>query len=1180
MKKQFILHSLFLWMVCSITFGAENLQYSWEKAQAEVDPKGNLEWAPEPFVFETGKQVRYIDFEEGDDANDGLTRASAWKHHPWDVQAEANAAASHGPITYIFKQGVTYRGALLGEESGEATEPIRLTVDPGWGKGEAVISGADIVKGWKKGTDHPDIPQGANVWVADVDYLPRRFWMVDDKGTMTRLKIARTPNWEITDPDNVLGDWWKWEKGGSGPNPDNPEQTRILGSDPEHINQPREYYEDAIVWTEYGFVMSTPIPARVEGIDTKTGTLAFRGIWFGSGDRAQDVQDGQRYYLEDKPHYLDQAGEIWPEKTGDHSARLYLRLPDGVDPNEVTIEAARRSNLLESTRLENVEVSGLTFQFNNRHWDITLAFYHYKDVDPGAIRIEGNAANVKISNCVFRHLTTAIIAEAERETQEIKGLQICDNDLYELDNKGIKITRANNTDGTGPFLRDIHVLRNRVRHVGMRTERLSNGASIEVDFPQTAEIAGNILDRVGGPGIFVFGGKRSGGAGEEPFTRILIHHNKVTDPLLTSNDWGGIETWQGGPTYVWNNVSGNPGGIRHWGNEPPRAGTGRFGFAYYLDGAFKNYVFNNIAWGKNNDLDSPLANSAAIQGIIGYQNTFLNNTLYKFVQGSRQQVPQAGRNKHLGNIWQDISKWVFYYASIEGKTEAEPNAAHVGQNDGSFDYRTMAWARNVFHDFGGNLGAFEETGKWFDNVEYFSKALELRGTLSPDAGIETEKAPLRDAVNHDFRLAEDSEAKDYGAKTFIPWSLYATVGEWPFTVNRKDPANIIDEHWYMTKGFGERKTYKDQPMYDLTGINISAADYVEGPLENWTKGALRLKGRDQYLKLENEKLVKPVHTPQEIRSSKPWVQLTMPEKIEVGSTIPIKVEFTEPVEGHMVVGQLLSIIPFSGRTPLDITEPMPIPADGVVEFKLQTQDVERLNGYVLNLYELPKGGNLDTWVRSNTMNLTLNRDRQPVKTVTENITKYTEAHILLEPDLRTPQIYKSNFLIEAYVKVEPDASGVIIQKMATDPVHIGYALQVDEDGHAVFAAGKGREHDMATLVSNQKIADGQWHHIIAEASRNRRHVLYIDGRVDSYGHGIVAPVDISNDSDLFVGGTPDGENLAMTIEFLRITRGTIAESQTTIGELYKWQFDGPQFRDFTGALPSDGKRDAGAIELK
>ena len=49
------------------------------------------------------------------------------------------------------------------------------------------------------------------------------------------------------------------------------------------------------------------------------------------------------------------------------------------------------------------------------------------------------------------------------------------------------------------------------------------------------------------------GAKISGMWGDVPFTRILIHHNKVWESMLNCNDYGGIETWQGGPAYVFDN---------------------------------------------------------------------------------------------------------------------------------------------------------------------------------------------------------------------------------------------------------------------------------------------------------------------------------------------------------------------------------------------------------------------------------------------------------------------------------------------------------------------------------------------------------------------------------------------------------------------------------------------------
>ena len=81
-------------------------RWSWQEPQAKVLPTGDLQWAPQPFVFQAGESARYVDFGSGDDANDGLSKQTPWKHHPWDPNAGGKAAACKGVHTYVFKQGV------------------------------------------------------------------------------------------------------------------------------------------------------------------------------------------------------------------------------------------------------------------------------------------------------------------------------------------------------------------------------------------------------------------------------------------------------------------------------------------------------------------------------------------------------------------------------------------------------------------------------------------------------------------------------------------------------------------------------------------------------------------------------------------------------------------------------------------------------------------------------------------------------------------------------------------------------------------------------------------------------------------------------------------------------------------------------------------------------------------
>ena len=111
--------------------GAETTTWwSWQEPQARVLPTGDLEWAPKTFEFKPGESIRYIDFESGDDTHDGISKQTPWKHHPWDPSAVGKAAACKGLHTYVFKQGITYRGELNATESGTAKAPIILTSRP------------------------------------------------------------------------------------------------------------------------------------------------------------------------------------------------------------------------------------------------------------------------------------------------------------------------------------------------------------------------------------------------------------------------------------------------------------------------------------------------------------------------------------------------------------------------------------------------------------------------------------------------------------------------------------------------------------------------------------------------------------------------------------------------------------------------------------------------------------------------------------------------------------------------------------------------------------------------------------------------------------------------------------------------------------------------------------------
>lgn len=840
--------------------------WSWQQTHARVDPRGDLSWEPRPFVFERGASVRYIDFAEGDDTHSGENSASAWKHHPWDPQAGGRAAAATGRHTYVFKRGVTYRGRLLVREAGRAGDPIRLTSDPSWGTGEAVLCGSERITGWAKGTTHPDIPEPGEVWWVDLPFAPRSVWSVAADGGIRRIPLARTPNWKVSNPDDVKSEWWEW---------DNPRRafgnvitnrqgrTVHLGIDTRHIrDKPESYFRGALIWPEYGWVMSGPYPTEVEVVDLEYNGLGFAG-WTGGGAGGV-IMRGMRYYLEDKPHYLDDPeGEYWFDKRGE-GGRLHLRLPPNADPNQAGIEAGRWMNLVDGPNVEHLHITGLTFRFTTSEWSITSSTWDFRtrpyglrpEAHPGCVRVWGSGTDIRIAHCRFEQVFFPIRIRSLLAGQRVDGVCIEDNEFRYTDGGILSVS-----DGSGwgyaalrGRLGEVRILRNRSLETGRRPSRFSTGTGIEVSGARTLEIAGNIVERSYAQGIDVHGAKVDGMWGDVPFTRHLIHHNKVWESMLNCNDYGGIETWQGGPFYVFDNLSYNALGYRHWERYSGR--DAGFGHAYYLDGAFKNYHFNNIAWGKSRDLKEPTVNCSAFQEIHSYQNTFFHNTVYNYDTGSRRQAPEAGRNKYLGNIWDGIGQFALRHAD-PARTPAEGNAADAGPAKERYDLETNAYQGNVFHECA-RLGVLEPSGRWLPSFEDFQSALHQHRSLAADLGVVSTAPVLADPAHGDFRPTQRSAAEGRGVKVFVPWALSAVVGEWGFYRPGGDPSILLDEHWYMTDYHVSRETYRERPMVPLRAVNVTAADYTDGPLEDWTLGALRFSpAKRQFARVPHAEMMQP-----------------------------------------------------------------------------------------------------------------------------------------------------------------------------------------------------------------------------------------------------------------------------------------------------------------------------------
>jgi len=1046
--------------------------YSWQDPHAKVLPNGNLEWAPRPFVFEKGDSVRYIDFDGGDDTKDGLTPQTAWKHHPWDDHATGTAKACTGIQTYVFKGGVIYRGALTAIESGAPANPIRLTCDPNWGKGDAIVYGSTRLSGkWLKANaqEAPGIPRPDKVWYMDLgkdsdpDLANAKFaamWQINgDK--VERLNIARMPKYDLSDPNNPVENWPTWSAYDKTSGKLTSPALKSLGD--------KNLMNGAVIWSESDFLMGSARKMKTDWIydpaaGSVTSPLLINSRWFNRIPRAK-----VHFMVENVRQFLDSPGEYFFDRDGPKPGRLYLRPPSGVDPNSAVYEVATRRFPISISNQHDIVISGLEFRYNDPDDDNPPDFSIRESWTPPrfaagegttspCVRIFGSCANITVKNCRFYYVADAVEAcpteyvntQAGPTAGEIDNILVSDNDVQHAELGGaISVLGESERTEEDKYchLKHVEVLSNRVIDTGFRhgCSPWSSIPAICVAYPETCEVAGNIVDTTFGNGIITYGGKRSGSFNFAPLTRILVHDNQITNSMLGVNDYGGLEHFQGGPVYIYNNVVRNAVGNRTFGAE--------LGYSVYLDGGFKCYVFNNIIAGNVKADDSDYYNNCGYFMVFGFLDQFFNNTIYHFkkaLDGS-----SGNRSNILGNVMIDCK------SSFIGQNRPGDVSMLGGGDTGAMGRSgipTMAYADNVFFGNpktfgtvagtstkGSGKGAPVESG---DTLQELRDKLETEKCRLASIGWQVTKPPLVDPAHKDYCPRTNSGVKERGVKYFVPWALARTVGEWDFYKNRSNPQVILGEGFYMTDEYLDRGMYYFIPRNDLTISSCTAEDYVMGPLEDWIEGALVFDGKDRIASLSQAEMTRSMTYP--------------------GNK-------NNPPRNY----------------------------DGT---KRETLDMDA-----------------------------------------------------------------NNFLIEIVFKTAPgQASGVLVSKLAES----GYELAIGTDGTPCLRIQAGAAN--ATVAPTVRVNDGKWHHVIAEVDRTAgKATIYVDGKAAGEGSldAIARDATLSNTADLVVG-----KGFMGAVSFLRVCRSTLVESKTSIDELYAWEFNGPFLSDFTGTSPTNGKRDAGAID--
>jgi hypothetical protein len=169
----------------------------------------------------------------------------------------------------------------------------------------------------------------------------------------------------------------------------------------------------------------------------------------------------------------------------------------------------------------------------------------------------------------------------------------------------------------------------------------------------------------------------------------------------------------------------------------------------------------------------------------------------------------------------------------------------------------------------------------------------------------------------------------------------------------------------------------------------------------------------------------------------------------------------------------------------------------------------------------------------------------------------------------------NNFCIELFLRVKKGVTrGTVLSKSDGTT---GYLLRVDDHGDLMLVLETDSKWDVQ--VVGGQINDGKWHHVLAEIDRDNSEArMYMDGALGGkLSLKELGKMSLSNDGDFLLGKGPEGDYFAGALDFLRISRGSLADARTSIEELRAWQFQGPASRDFTGRERSE-TTDAGALE--
>lgn len=347
-----------------------------------------------------------------------------------------------------------------------------------------------------------------------------------------------------------------------------------------------------------------------------------------NSNTVEDISDSTAYFVDNKLSILDAPGE-WFYNPADST--LYLYPPVGIDINSSVIEGAVYDFGFTCEACTNATIKNLKIV--------------KQKLDGISIKNSSSAVsnNIKIeSNSLVNQFRNGISIQGTNIT-------VSKDTLENINGKGIEITNSSSSSATSNVLKNIGLV------AGYGISGYNGATGIATQDVNLITISKNTISNTGYNGI------RSDG------TNITVEKNKISYPLMTCADGGGIYTWG---TYshqitIKNNFISYPQGFDN--GAPGGLGVGIYvdNYASYVDvlnntiiesnksgiflnaGVFNCNVKGNISYG--NKLNQ-FRISDYIDTLPTYGNKIYKNTFYSIDQnatGLEENHYFEGRNLAL-----------------------------------------------------------------------------------------------------------------------------------------------------------------------------------------------------------------------------------------------------------------------------------------------------------------------------------------------------------------------------------------------------------------------------------------------------------------------------------------------------------------------------------------------------